>query len=230
MSLLNASQQIQQNSPSSSGQTPPSSASVPVPSHEPGRNSIQQLLNPNTESASSTAPSHRPEFPELTSSPPSAHSYQYNARPLPPTGMAQPAPIAAGQGTGANSPKIPPDSGGPGFRAQGRPSPPGNESVVEIIPGFRMTFYEADRALNIYRSLYAPYFPFVTVPVMATAYDLCEKTPFLFRTIVSVAAPQAPNTQSDFKEWFRRYIAEHVVVNNERRLEILQALLVHMAW
>lgn len=93
-----------------------------------------------------------------------------------------------------------------------------------------MTFYEADRALNIYRSLYAPYFPFVTIPVMATAYDLYEKTPFLFRTIVSVSAPQAPNTQSDFKEWFRRYIAEHVVVNNERRLEILQALLVHMAW
>lgn len=65
---------------------------------------------------------------------------------------------------------------------------------------------------------------------MATAYDFYEKTPFLFRTIVSVAAPQAPNTQSDFKEWFRRYIAEHLVVNSERRLEILQALLVHMAW
>jgi hypothetical protein len=113
--------------------------------------------------------------------------------------------------------------------AHSRPSPPGNEAV-EIIPGFRMTFYEADRALNIYRSLYAPYFPFVTIPVMATAYDLYEKKPVLFRTIVSVAAPQAPNTQSDFKEWFRRCIAEHVVVNNERRLELLQALLVHVAW
>lgn len=143
--------------------------------------------------------------------------------------MPQPASIATGQSTGANSPKVPPETAGPGFRAQNRPSPTGNESV-EIIPGFRMTFYEADRALNIYRSLYAPYFPFVTIPVMATAYDLYEKTPFLFRTIVSVAAPQAPNTQSDFKEWFRRYIAEHLVINNERRLEILQALLVHMAW
>ncbi|KAK7717736.1 hypothetical protein SLS63_010691 [Diaporthe eres] len=229
MSLLNASQQIQQNSPSSSGQTPPSSASVPVPSHEPGRNSIQQLLNPNVESSSSAAPSNRPDFPELASSPPSAHHYQYNARPLAPSGIPQPASIATGQSTGASSPKATPDMAGPGFRAQNRPSPPGNESV-EIIPGFRMTFYEADRALNIYRSLYAPYFPFVTIPVMTTAYDLYEKTPFLFRTIVSVAAPQGPNTQSDFKEWFRRYIAEHLVINMERRLEILQALLVHMAW
>lgn len=229
MSLLNASQQIQQNSPSSSGQTPPSSASVPVPSHEPGRNSIQQLLNPNVESTSSAAPGNRPDFLELASSPPSAQAYQYNARPPHPSGMAQPASIATGQSTGANSPKAPPDTAVPGFRAQNRPSPPGNESV-EIIPGFRMTFFEADRALNIYRSLYAPYFPFVTIPVMATAYDFYEKTPFLFRTIVSVAAPQAPNTQSEFRDWFRRYIAEHLVVNNERRLEILQALLVHMAW
>lgn len=229
MSLLNASQQIQQNSPSSSGQTPPSSATVPVPSHEPGRNSIQQLLNPNIESASGAGPSNRSEFAELASSPPSAHNYQYNARPLPPPGMAQPASVATGQSTGASSPKISVETAGPAFRAQSRPSPPGNESV-EIIPGFRMTFYEADRALNIYRSLYAPYFPFVTIPVMATAYDLYEKKPFLFRTIVSVAAPQAPNTQSDFKDWFRRYIAEHIVVNNERRLELLQALLVHVAW
>lgn len=143
--------------------------------------------------------------------------------------MAQPASIATGQSTGANSPKAPPDPAVPGFRVQNRPSPPGNESV-EIIPGFRMTFFEADRALNIYRSLYAPYFPFVTIPVMATAYDFYEKTPFLFRTIVSVAAPQAPNAQSEFRDWFRRYIAEHLVMNNERRLEILQALLVHMAW
>ncbi|KAL1882941.1 hypothetical protein Daus18300_000579 [Diaporthe australafricana] len=231
MSLLNASQQIQQNSPSSSGQTPPSSASVPVPSHEPGRSSIQQLLNPNIESASTADQSHRPDLPEPASSPPSSHNYHhYNARPLPPAGMAQPASLSAMQNADLNSPKIPPDAAVPGFRTQGRPSPPGNESVVEIIPGFRMTFYEADRALNLYRSLYAPYFPFVTIPVMATAYDLYEKTPFLFRTIVSIAAPQTPTTQADFKVWFRHYIAEHVVVNNEKRLEILQALLVHMAW
>ncbi|KAK2613327.1 hypothetical protein N8I77_000248 [Diaporthe amygdali] len=230
MSLLNASQQIQQNSPSSSGHTPPSSASVPVPSHEPGRNSIQQLLNPNIESASSAVPSNRPDLPEPASSPPSTQNYHYNARPLPPPGMAQPGSIATGPTTEGNSPKMPPDAAGPGFRAQqSRPSPPGNESV-EIIPGFRMTFYEAERALNIYRSLYAPYFPFITIPVMATAYDLYEKTPFLFRTIVSVAAPQSPTTQADYKVWFRHYIAEHVVINNERRLEILQALLVHMAW
>ncbi|POS68963.1 hypothetical protein DHEL01_v212643, partial [Diaporthe helianthi] len=229
MSLLNASQQIQQNSPSSSGQTPPSSASMPAPCHEPGRNSIQQLLNPNVESTASAAPTNRSEFADFTSSPPSAHSYQYNTRPLPPPAVALPASITTGQSTGASSPKPSADTPVPGFRAQGRPSPPGNESV-EIIPGFRMTFYEADRALNIYRSLYAPYFPFVTIPVMTTAYDLYEKTPFLFRTIVSVAAPQGPNTQSDYREWFRRYIAEHIVVNNERRLELLQALLVHIAW
>lgn len=232
MSLLNASQQISQNSPSSSGQTPPSSTggALPVPSHEPNRNSIHQLLNHNVEPAPSLQSNRIPDLSEVTPTPPTSNNYHYNARLIPPIGLAPPSSsIAAGPSPGENSPHLPPDTPGPAFRA-GRPPATTPADSVEIIPGFTMTFYEADRALNLYRSLYAPCFPFVAVPVMVTAYELFEKSPFLFRTIVSVTTPQGPAIQSDFKVWFRRYIAEHVVINNERRLDILQALLVHIAW
>lgn len=231
MSLLNASQQISQNSPSSSGQTPPSTASGPLPSHEPSRNSIHQLLNPNVEPTITGVTSNRTsEIPEVTSTPPTSNSFHYNARLIPPAGLIPPASISAGQSPGTSSPGLPPDVSGSAFRGATRPPAPTPVDSVEIIAGFTMTFYEADRALNLYRSLYAPCFPFVTVPVMFTAYELFERTPFLFRTIVSVTTPQGPTIQADFKVWFRHYIAEHVVVNSERRLEILQALLVHIAW
>lgn len=234
MSLLNASQQISQNSPSSSGQTPPSSTggALPVPSHEPNRNSIHQLLNHNVEPAPSLQSNRTPDLSEVAPTPPTSNNYHYNARLIPPIGLAPPSSssIAAGPSPGENSPHLPPDTPGPAFRGAGRPPATTPADSVEIIPGFTMTFYEADRALNLYRSLYAPCFPFVAVPVMVTAYELFEKSPFLFRTIVSVTTPQGPAIQSDFKVWFRRYIAEHVVINNERRLDTLQALLVHIAW
>lgn len=105
------------------------------------------------------------------------------------------------------------------------------QESVDIFRGFRVTFLEADRALNLYRSIYSSYFPFVTIPAMTSPYDLYEKAPFLFRTIVAVTMPpQGPTMQAEFKRWFREYVAQHVVVNNEARLDVLQAILVHLAW
>lgn len=102
---------------------------------------------------------------------------------------------------------------------------------VDIFRGFRVTFLEADRALNLYRSIYSPYFPFVTIPAMTSPYDLYEKAPFLFRTIVAVTTPPpGPTAQVDFKRWFREYVAQNVVVHREARLDVLQAILVHLAW
>lgn len=160
---------------------------------------------------------------EATSNSSPANNFQSLARLIPPAGLVAPASIAAGTGpnTGTNSPNLASDRDGRSITTP---------ESVEIISGFRVTFLEADRALNLYRSVYSPYFPFVIIPAMRTAYDLYEQSPFLFRTIVAVTTPQSPVTQTDFKAWFREYVAQHVVINNERRLEILQAILIHLAW
>ena len=173
MSLLNASQQIQQNS-----QTPPGS--------ERG-NGIQSLLSPLV------APVHADT--EL----------QVLPRILPPPSLSTEAATPHYQTT------------------------PSTE-YVDIIPGFRMTLDEADRALNLYRSVYFPSFPFVPVPAMMTAYDLYAQKPLLFRTIISVSAPQPASIQRDFKRWFREHIAEHVVVRVQKSMELLQAILLFLAW
>lgn len=178
MSLLNASQQIQQNSQ--------------TPTPESNRSGIQSLLNPMVEAP---GPQDLPE-------PPAPASF---SRLAPPPSVT----------TDASTPHIPHSVA---------------VEYVEIIPGFQMGFDEADRALNLYRSVYTPYFPFVPVPVMTSAYDLYTRSPLLFRVIIQATAPQSAAVQREARVWFRQYLAQHVVVEQERRLEILQAILVHLAW
>lgn len=224
MSLLNASQQIQQNSPDSGGQTPPSSAAGGAPAFEQNRNSIHQLLNHNIESGSSAAGIRTADGSEAIYTPPSSVNFQSQARFLPPAGLVPPASIAAA-GPGPN---LDTDSSNPASARDSRPIATGE--AVEIVRGFRVSLLEADRALNLFRSIYSPYFPFVVIPVMRTALDLYDSSPFLFRTIIAVTTPQSPATQADFKLWFREYVAQHMVVNNEKRLEVLQAILIYLAW
>ncbi|KAK3353399.1 hypothetical protein B0T25DRAFT_209795 [Lasiosphaeria hispida] len=100
----------------------------------------------------------------------------------------------------------------------------------EIVPGLRVSVDEADRLLELYRTDCAPKFPFVRIPRCLTAYELSERQPFLFRAVIQVMAPQNALIQRDVARWIREQIAERVVVNQEKTLEILQALLIFIAW
>jgi hypothetical protein len=101
---------------------------------------------------------------------------------------------------------------------------------IEVIAGFEMGFAEADRMLHFYRTTFSPFFPFVPVPPTITAYDLFLKQPFLFRCVVHAVAPQSPAIQRSMNQWFREFIARHIVVQQERRLELLQGMLVFLGW
>lgn len=204
MSLLNASQQIS---------TPPPPQHVPSVS----RNSIHQLLNPNVESTA-TIPEGPARGPPISSpSPPHATHSHSNARLMPTAGLV-----------GSDPPSL-----AAHHHHHHQASSSAVQDSVEIWPGFRVTFLEADRALNLYRSIYSPHFPFVTVPAMTSPHDLYEKAPLLFRTVVAVTTPpQGPvrRVHAEFNRWFREHVAQHVVVQNEARLEVLQSVLVYLAW
>lgn len=102
--------------------------------------------------------------------------------------------------------------------------------IIELWPGLELTWREAAQVLNVYSTLYVPNFPFVPIPPRQSLEELYTATPFLFRTIMLVAAPQSASTQRAGEKWFRRSIAEQVVVLGEKRLELLQSLLLFIAW
>jgi hypothetical protein len=100
----------------------------------------------------------------------------------------------------------------------------------DIAPGLVVSVDEADQMLDWYRSDYSPKFPFVPIAPCLTACELYETKPFLFRVIIQAIAPQSFTTQREVARWIRKYLAEHVLVAQETRLELLQGLLLYIAW
>ncbi len=75
-----------------------------------------------------------------------------------------------------------------------------------------------------------PQFPFVLIPETMTASAMYAEKPHLFWIIMAAVVPQTDTTHADIKIWFRRYLAEHLIVRQEKSLDLLQAILVHLAW
>lgn len=101
---------------------------------------------------------------------------------------------------------------------------------IQIVSGFEVTFEEADASLALYRSTFTPYFPFVPIPVTITANELYHTAPLLLRTILQVVVPHDLQAQRRVDRWFHEYIAQQIVVEKKRRLELLQSILVFLAW
>ncbi|KAK0609266.1 hypothetical protein B0T14DRAFT_232685 [Immersiella caudata] len=100
----------------------------------------------------------------------------------------------------------------------------------EVVPGFQVTGDEAERFLNLYRSEYSPKFPFVPISPEVAPDELFQSRPFLFRVIIQIIAPQTAETQREVAQWVRQHVSHHVLVVQERRLELLQGLLLYIGW
>lgn len=175
---------------------------------------IMSLLNASRELQQQAAreqqqqsPLQQPVSPPSTSSPP-------NSRPLPPEFHCH------------QTRSEPNDVGLPPLSSTIPPQP----AHFDIVPGFRVSLDEATRYLDLYRTEYSPKFPFVPLPTSLSVTDLFERQPFLFRVIIHVVAPQGPSMQREATHWIREHVAKHVIVLQDRRLELLQGLLLYLAW
>lgn len=63
-----------------------------------------------------------------------------------------------------------------------------------------------------------------------TSHELYVESSLLFWTILAVVSPLEDKVQMEFKAWFRRYLAEHVFVRQERSTDILQAIIIYLGW
>ncbi|UKZ82572.1 hypothetical protein TrVFT333_010364 [Trichoderma virens FT-333] len=108
-------------------------------------------------------------------------------------------------------------------------TPESNDTGV-LIPGFSFTFEEVISYFGIYRREFMPNYPFVIIPENLDPRALYASSRCLFWTIMAAVTPQSSATQQGVENWFRQYIADRMVVKQERNLGILQALLLHLAW
>ncbi|KAJ3472720.1 hypothetical protein NLG97_g10765 [Lecanicillium saksenae] len=101
---------------------------------------------------------------------------------------------------------------------------------IELVPGFSMTFTEANEYLHVYRKDYMPMFPFVIIEDMTKAHELYYNSPALFWMIMAAVAQTSEDVDTNVKKWLRQHVAETMIIKQEKTLELLQAILIHLIW
>ncbi|KAM0464626.1 hypothetical protein ACHAPV_002459 [Trichoderma viride] len=107
--------------------------------------------------------------------------------------------------------------------------PSDSSTTFQLIPGFSFTLEEAQSYFNIYRREFMPNYPFFIIPEDMDPRHLYATSRCLFWTIMAAVAPQSSATQQGVENWFRQYIADRMVVKQEKNLALLQAILIHLA-
>lgn len=73
-------------------------------------------------------------------------------------------------------------------------------------------------------------FPFVTIDSEVAPQQLYNEKPSLFRAVMLVAAPLSESRIIKMKRNVLAYLGQQVLVEGSVRLELLQGLLVVIAW
>ncbi|KAL3425507.1 tRNA processing endoribonuclease [Phlyctema vagabunda] len=88
---------------------------------------------------------------------------------------------------------------------------------------------DPDSLLTLYRCYMTDQFPFVVIPMGVTAEDLSRTRPFVLRVILMVANVRDMQ-KAHMEEEIMEYLADHMIMKAEKSLDLLQGLLILIAW
>jgi hypothetical protein len=116
---------------------------------------------------------------------------------------------------GRSSPSIEPPSWCTGIRT--------TDAVLDL------SIAEADACLATFRSFAFGYFPFIEFSPHTSAQQLQEERPFLWLNIVAITA-QSSSRQQRLGALIRQHVAQNMVIETERSIDLLLGLLAFLAW
>jgi hypothetical protein len=108
-------------------------------------------------------------------------------------------------------------------------------SPVTITPQFKRSHFDLPNqegafVLLEFRTLMAPQFPFVIIPPEATSESLRIERPMLWKAIATAASCLNPSRQEAMGWEIIEEFTTRLLLKAEKSLDLLQALLVHIAW
>lgn len=156
---------------------------------------------------------------------------RYHARPAPAERSTEHSPFS--KEDDSNTPATPQAPGqvhlsDPSTQPSEVSLPPRSGSIC-VVSGFEISFLEADQVLQEYMTSMLPQFPFVPLPCH-NAYDMFKDKPLLLKIILWVCRPPEPEACAAFERWLRQHIAHQTVVLANHSLELVQTILVFLAW
>ena len=108
-----------------------------------------------------------------------------------------------------------------------RPESPGADSVFDYA---LRDLCQSEEALTIFRRDFCPEFPFVLLSSDETSESLRRNKPFLSLSILAATSYAHPQLQRGLAREISKQIASRMIIDNEKSLDLLQGLLVHLAW
>ena len=101
-----------------------------------------------------------------------------------------------------------------------------------IIYNHELDLSEAEAAefLSLYVDQLHPHFPILALRQQTSAAALLEEAPLLLLSILVVSSSSNERLQSTLNEHFRKTLAQRATVNGETSLDLLQSLLLYLAW
>ncbi|KAI1801058.1 hypothetical protein F4811DRAFT_482663 [Daldinia bambusicola] len=88
---------------------------------------------------------------------------------------------------------------------------------------------EAEDTLRVFRDQFLPFFPFVYLPPDTTAAGLQLTKPFLWLNIMTICCKSQPR-KSAFSQKIREYLAQKMLIDLDRNMDILLGLLAYLGW
>lgn len=88
----------------------------------------------------------------------------------------------------------------------------------------------AENYLELFKTILTPHFPFVVIPHQISAIQLREEKPFLFLAIMSSASYENMPLQRLLGTEVKKAVASRIILNGEVSFDLLQGLLVFLAW
>ncbi|KAF3929679.1 hypothetical protein AA313_de0203352 [Arthrobotrys entomopaga] len=107
--------------------------------------------------------------------------------------------------------------------------PPSKIPLEDVISRNLLTEAEATENLTIFADM-VTHFPFYVLPAEETVASLRASKPILLMAILTTASGRNKRVQVALERDFRRVFSEKILVNGEKRLELLQAGLIYLAW
>ncbi|CAG8900629.1 unnamed protein product [Penicillium egyptiacum] len=102
-------------------------------------------------------------------------------------------------------------------------------SCPELLLECGLSIDAADGLLSRFRTM-TSYFPFFMVPSHATVLTMCNEQPFVLVAALAAATSSDKKLQKSLGDKFRTCALHTIMVHNERSLDLLNGILVYLAW
>ncbi|KAL1616941.1 hypothetical protein SLS54_008146 [Diplodia seriata] len=120
-------------------------------------------------------------------------------------------------------------SSGNSLSPEPQPAPAADPDDDAIDQGL-LSMQQAEVLVNIFKTRLTPHFPFVVLPAHVSVAQLRYEKPFLFLAVLAAASFDDMPVQRQLGHLLKQAVNERILASGTLTFEVLQGLLVYLAW